>query len=242
MVAATASVSNLQSGKKQSAKVTLKDGRVLDLQRTVQPPRPAVTLISKSIQPAASASSSPIQLQGSDELPQTAQLSFSLKSEVPGTFPQNETIEVATSDESSRTVLSVKDGTLTRQDSHNVLAVLDPMKALRASAFGLRFRPIAADGEKGDWQPLVNLVGLSELDELRCTDAPEKQCPLLGSGLYLLDSVSTDPQSRQSMPMPDSFAGSALNVPHPSGQDLYVKLRDDPSAVNKVDLPVLPQQ
>ena len=240
---ASANVNNLPAGDKQPAKVTLKDGRVLDLQTTVQPPRPAVTLISKSIQPAASASSSPIQLQGNDELPQTAQLSFSLKTETPATFQQNETIEVATNDESSHAVLSVKDGTLMLQDSHTVLATLDPIKALGASAFGpLRFRPIAADGEKGDWQPLVNLVRLPKLEELRCPDAPDKQCTLLGSGLYLLDSVSTDPQFLQSMPVPDGFAGSSLNVPHPSGQDLYVKLRDDRSAVNKVDLPVLPEQ
>jgi hypothetical protein len=31
-------------------------------------------------------------------------------------------------------------------------------------------------------------------------------------------------------------------VPHPGGQDLYVKLRDDPSTVNKLDLPVLPEK
>jgi hypothetical protein len=60
--------------------------------------------------------------------------------------------------------------------------------------------------------------------------------------LYLLDSISTDPQFQQSMPVPDGFAGSTLKVPHPGGQDLYVKLRDDPSTVNKLDLPVLPEK
>jgi hypothetical protein len=64
---------------------------------------------------------------------------------------------------------------------------------------------------------------------------------LSGSGLYLLDSISTDPQFQQSTPVPDGFAGSSLNVPHPNGGELYVKLRDDRTAVNKLDLPVQPE-
>jgi hypothetical protein len=152
-------------------------------------------------------------------------------------------IEVATADESVHTILSVGDGTLTMQDEQTVLAQFDPRKALGASAFGaLRFRPVSASGEKGDWQPLVTLVRLPTLDELRCPTSAEQQCTLTGSGLYLLDSISTDPQFQQSMPVPDGFAGSTLNVPHPTGQDLYVKLRDNRSIVNKLDLPVQPEK
>ena len=68
---------------KQTAHVSLKDGRVLDLAATVQPPRPKLSLISKNIQPDATTTSSAIQLEGQDELPQNAQLSFSLKTQVP---------------------------------------------------------------------------------------------------------------------------------------------------------------
>jgi hypothetical protein len=229
-------------GSKQTAHVTLKDGRVLDLSSTVRQPRPKVTLISKSIR-ANSGVNTAIKLEGPDELPQNAQLSFSLKSEVPQAFPRNQTIEVATGDESIHTTLSLADGTLTLQDAQTVLAVLDPVKGLGPSAFGpLRFRPVDANGEKGDWQPLVTLVRLPELQELRCPQAVDEQCTLRGSGLYLLDSVATDPQFQESTPVPDGFAGSTLNVPHPSGQELYVKLRDDRTAVNKVDLPILPEQ
>lgn len=238
----SADLTNVNAGSKQDARVTLKDGRVLDLTTTIQPPRPRVTLISKAVQPNASAAPQ-IQLQGADELPQNAQLSFALKSQVPETFPQSETIEVATSDESIHTRLSLSDGTLTLQDAQTVLAVLDPVKSLGPSAFGpLRFRPVNANGEKGDWQPLVILVRLPKLQELRCPEAADQQCTLHGSGLYLLDSVATDPQFQQSTPVPDGFDGSTLNVPHPSGKELYVKLRDDRGAVDKVDLPVLPEQ
>jgi len=239
---ASADIGGLHSGEKPTAHATLKDGRVLDLPSTVQPPRPKVTLIGKSIQPDASAPSSPIQLAGA-ELPQNAHLSFSLKTQTPQTFPRDEKIEIATDDDSAHVFLSVADGNLTLQDSQTMLGLLDPLKELGAAAFGpLRFRPVAADGETGDWQPLVIVVRLPKLQELRCPDTPDKQCTLHGSGLYLLDSVSTDPQFQQSTPVPDGFTGSALNVPHPIGQQLYFKLRDDRSAVNKLDLPILPEQ
>jgi hypothetical protein len=239
----SADVSELRPNTKQTAHVSLKDGRVLELMSTIQAPRPKVTLISKTIQADASSSSSPIHLGDADELPQNAQLSFALKSQVPAAFPRNQMIEVATADDSAHTMLSVSDGTLMLQDAQTVLAVIDPAKSLGVSAFGpLRFRPVAADGEKGDWQPLATLVRLPKLQELRCPDSPDKQCTLSGTSLYLLDSVATDPQFQQSTPVPDGFAGSALNVPHPSGQELYVKLRDDRGAVNKLDLPVLPEQ
>jgi hypothetical protein len=38
------------------------------------------------------------------------------------------------------------------------------------------------------------------------------------------------------------FAQSTLSVPRPDGTLLYVRLRDDSSAVNPVSLPVLPVQ
>lgn len=210
---------------------------------TVQTSRPKVTLISKNIQADSAAASSAIQLQGDGQLPQNATLSFSLKSQVPATFPHDEMIEVATDDEAVHIMLSVSDGTLTMQDAQTVLATLDPRKNLGASAFGpLRFRPVNANGEKGDWQPLVTLVRLPTLDALRCPASADKGCTLQGSGLYLLDSISTDPQFQQSTPVPDGFAGSSLSVPHPTGQVLYVKLRDDRSTVNKLALPVQPEQ
>ena len=240
---ASAEVNALHVGDSQTARVTLKDGRAANLAATVLAPRPKVTLISKSILPESSATTSPIQLASQDELPVDARLAFSLKTRFPQSFPRDEKIEVATQDDSVHAMLGVDNGGLLLQDSQTVLATLDPHKDLGPSAFGpLRFRPVAADGEKGDWQPLVMLVRLPTLQQLRCPNAADQQCTLQGSGLYLLDAVSNDPQFQQSTPVPDGFAGSELNVPHPNGQDLYVKLRDDPSAVNRLELPVSPQQ
>ena len=69
------------------------------------------------------------------------------------------------------------DGTLILQNPETVMAVLDPLKSFGASAFGpLLFRPVAADGGKGDWQPLATLVRIPSLKEVSCPDSPDKQC------------------------------------------------------------------
>ncbi|HEX5410221.1 MAG TPA: hypothetical protein VFZ27_00005, partial [Terriglobia bacterium] len=121
-------------------------------------------------------------------------------------------------------------------------ATLDPAKSFGPSAFGaLQFRPVSEDGTKGDWQPLARLVRIPSLKEVHCPDSPDKPCTLSGTNLFLIDSVASDAQFTHSMPVPLGFAGSTLTVPRPNGTLLYIKLRDDPSTVNTVVLPVLPE-
>ena len=140
-------------------------------------------------------------------------------------------------------LLSVADGNLILQDPQNLLAELDPLKAFGPSAFGkLRFRAVDAGGEKGDWQPLASLVRIPSLKEVRCPDSPDKQCSLRGTNLFLIDSVASDSQFTHTVPVPAGFADASLSVPRPNGTLLYVKLRDDPSTVDTVVLPVLPDE
>jgi hypothetical protein len=212
---------------------------MLDLQATAEAARPAVTLISKNVQPGAPTA---VRFGNQDELPQDARLSFFLKTVEPEKFSHGEKIEVAGADEAFRVLLSVADGGLVLQDAENVLATLDPLKSFGASAFGpLRFRPVAEDGTKGDWQPLVNLVRLPTLKEIRCPDSPDKQCKLSGANLFLIDSVASDPQFTHASPVPTGFMESTMSVPRPNGTLLYLKLRDDPATVNSVVLPVFPE-
>jgi len=221
---------------------TLKDGRVLDLLSLVEAQRPAVNLLTKSIQLDPSAPAA-VRLGSQDELPQEGRLNFFLKTQVPETFPAAEKIEVSTADESFKVLLSFKDGNLTMQDSKTVLAALDPMKLLGPSAFGpLKFRPVSGDGVTGDWQSLVNLVRVPTLTAVRCTP-PEKQCTLSGDKLFLLDSVSADADFVNSVSVPEGFVEDALVIPPPKGKTLYIKLRDDPATIDTVALPVSqPQQ
>jgi hypothetical protein len=236
-----APAATLQPEEKLVAHVALKDGRVLDLQTPVEAPRPRVALLSKSVQRAAG--SSAIRFDNEDELSQGSRLSFFVKAEVPEKFSHNEKIEVATADESFHVLLSEADGNLLLQDSQTVLAFLDPAKAFGPSAFGpLRFRPVDADGAKGDWTPLANLVRIPSVKEIRCPDSPDKQCKLSGSSLFLIDSVASDSQFSHTVPVPAGFVDSTLTVPRPNGTLLYLKLRDDPSTVNMMVLPVLPEE
>ena len=222
---------------------TLKDGRVLDLKSEVEAPRPAVSVLSQSVQLDQTSSPPAVRLGSQDELPQDGRLNFFLKTQVPETFPSTEKIEVATADESFRVLLSFKDGNLTPQDSKTVFAVLDPMKLLGPSAFGpLKFRPVAADGTDGDWQPLVDLVRIPMLKEIRCVPASEKQCTLNGDKLFLLDSVSTDADFVNSVTVPEGFVEDALAIPPPKGKTLYIRLRDDPHTIDTVTLPMLTAQ
>lgn len=222
------------------ARVALKDGRVLDMQTKVQPARPRVSLVSKSTQSGANAGN--IRLASQDVLPQDGKISFFVKSELPQRFTHQAKIEVASEDENFRVTLSVGDGTLVMQDAQTALAILEPLKSFGPSAFGaLRFRALSEEGRQGDWIPLVTLVRLPTLKEVRCPDSPDRQCRLSGSNLFLLESVASDAQFAHNVSVPAGFADTSLSVPRPNGTLLYVKLRDEPTTGNLAVLPVLPE-
>jgi hypothetical protein len=231
-------ISALHAGDKVSARADLKDGRVLNLEATIDPPRPKVTLLNKSVQPGPS---SAIRPGNQNQLPLDGTLSFFLKADVPETFSRDQKIEVATADASYTASLSLDNGALIAQDAHNVMATLDPLKSFGPSAFGpLRFRVVEGDA-KGDWQPLATLVRFPALKEVHCPESPDKQCILNGTNLFLISSVASDSEFTHSVQVPEGFTDSALNVPRPDNAVLYIKLRDDPSTVNPASIPVLPE-
>jgi hypothetical protein len=235
--AQNALTSDLKPEQELNTRVLLKDGRALQLQATVAPPRPRLTLVSKRIQSARSA----IRLASQDDLPLDGKITFFVRTEVPAKFPHDEKIEVATVDGLFRAVLSLADKSLSLQDSQTAVAVLDPLKSFGDSAFGpLQFRPLAADGTAGDWQPLAHLVRVPHLKEVRCPDDPEKQCTLSGDLFYLIDSIASDRDFAHAVSVPSGFADTSLAVPRPNGTVLYLKLRDDPLAINTAVVPVLP--
>jgi hypothetical protein len=235
----SAAAAKLTAGEAVVVRVALQDGRFLTLNTSVRDPRPKVTMLNKNVQFDPEAVAPIVRLGNSDELPQDAHLSFFLKTQVPENFPPTERIEVATSDESFRVLLSFKDGNLTMQDSKTVYAVLDPMKLLGPSAFGpLKFRPVSAEGIEGDWQPLINLVRFPVLTGVRCVTLPEKQCTLSGDKLFLIDAVSTDPDFANPVTVPDGFVEASLIIPFPKGKTIYLKLRDDPATVDSAVVPV----
>lgn len=223
---------DLKQGERARARVKLKDGRSYDVGVVVEAPKPAATLIGKSVLLASSGNGGSIQLASQDELPQDAQLTFSLRAQVPAAFSRDDKVEVATVDGSFSTTLDRNAG-MTLQNRRVAVATLDPSKAFGPSAFGpLRFRVVSASGE-GDWQPLATLVRLPRLKAVECPAGSETPCQLSGADLFLIDSVSSDPHFSEPTSIPDGFTAESLSIPRPAQGRLYLKLRDDPGVISE---------
>jgi hypothetical protein len=236
-----ANTTSLEPGKSLTASVQLRDGRELKTPVTVEPPRPQVDMLSKGAQDDAASAPSPVHLGSPDDLPLNGRLVFFLKSRVPVNFPRNEKVEVASVDDSFRTVLSLSDGGLMLEDAKTALGVVDPMARFGASAFGpIQARALSADGVAGSWLPLGTLVRLPGFRELRCPRAIAKPCTLTGGNLFLAASIAATPDFENPTDIPRDFTGTQLTVPHPVNGLLYLKLRDDPDTVQTLTLPVTP--
>ena len=239
---AAGSTSGLEAGEPYVAHVELKDGRTLDAPVTVDPPRPQVTLLSKGVQPDdTSSTAAPVQLGSPNDLPVEDRLVFFLQSNVPTAFPREEEVEVAGTDSSFHTVLTLKDGGLMLEDARTAVGNVEPLARFGSSAFGpVRVRVISTDGAASDWLPLGTLVRLPSFKELRCPRSLAKACMLRGTNLFLAASFATTPSFDNPMDVPPQFTGAQLIVPHPVRGVLYLKLRDDPETVQTLTLPVTP--
>jgi hypothetical protein len=225
------SATQLKQGEAARGRVALKDGREFEVRISVEAPRPSARVIDKSALPLGARTGIDIRLSGAEELPQDAQVTFSLRAQAPGTFTRTEKIEVAIEDGTS-TVLDASNGGVTFQNAKVVVATFAPAKSLGPSAFGpLRFR-IITGATAGDWQPLATLVRLPTLKSLECPDPADAPCTLTGANLFLLDSVAGNAQFSQPVRVPDGFSGRAIQVPRPASSQIYVKLRDDPAVIS----------
>jgi hypothetical protein len=240
-MAASGPTASLVPGKAYIARVELEDGRKVSVAATVIPPRPAVTLLSKGTQEEAAAAPSPVHLSSADDLPIDQRLVFFLKTRVPASFPRNEKVEVAATDGSFKTVLTLEDGSLMLEDAKTAIGMVEPLARFGASAFGpLEVRVTSAGGLAGEWLSLGTLVRLPGFKELHCPRNPTKACTLTGSNLFLAESIGASPELENATEVPGDFTGTQLSVPHPAAGLLYLKLRDDPATVQTLTLPVLP--
>jgi hypothetical protein len=238
---ANGDTSNLEPGKRYTAKVQLRDQRELKVPVSVEPPRPQVTLLSKGTQDEASADPSPVHLGSPNDLPVDGRLVFFLKSKTPPNFPRDEKVEVGATDNSFHTTLSVSDGTLVLEDASTALGVVEPLAQFGSSAFGpLQARAISADGTPGEWISLGTLVRLPGFKELHCPHNPSRPCSLTGTNLFLAESVAASPDFDNAVDVPSDFTGTQLIVPHPVNGMLYLKLRDDPTTVQTLALAATP--
>jgi hypothetical protein len=228
-----AAAQGLHAGQTATAKVALRDGRNAKLKVAVAAARPQVALIGKTIDGGPPPGAVAVELGDPNEMPQSARLTFSVRTAGAETLNDHAAIEVATDDGSATVALTPAAG-LTLEDAHVALAALDPAKALGGSAFGaLKFR-LVQDGAESDWQPLVKLVRLPVLRDLRCREGAKGPCQLSGSALFLIDSVSDDASFDHAVKAPEGFTGGTLPTPHPTAGKLFVRLRDDPGVVGRL--------
>ena len=232
----------LHPSEKLTAEVHLRDGRALAISALVLPPRPEVTILSRRVSKPTDSS---IELGTPNDLALGSQLVFFLKSKTP--FPRTDTVEIAAvSDDPAdplHTTLNVLNGSLVLEDTHTILATFDPLKTFGPSTFGpFRLRPVAADGTTGEWIPLATIVRLPTLTSLVCPADPTAVCALTGTGLYLIDSLSTSHDFSNRVQVPEGFVETSLAVPHPVVTTqplvLYLHLRDDPTTAQQVTIPV----
>jgi hypothetical protein len=233
------STAGLESGRHYLARVELRDGRRLRVQVTVNPPRPQIALLSRGAQEVADDAPSQVSLGSADDLPINRRIVFFLRSKTPVNFPRTESVEVAATDDSFHTTLTLADGSLMLEDAHTALGVVEPMARFGGSAFGpVRVRAVSAQGVAGDWIPLGTLVRIPGFKELRCTRSLSHPCLLIGGNLFLAASVAATPDFETSTDVPPDFTGTQLTVPHPADGILYVKLRDDPQTVQTLTMPI----
>lgn len=226
-----AGVARLIAGGAATARVRLKDGRSLDLEITIGPQRPSVSLAPQSLRQAQRPSTAPIELSDKAEVPAGATLLFALQAETAAGFSGDEVLEVAASGGAAHTTLTFSGG-LVLQDQRVAIATLDTRAFPGASAFGpLRLR-LVRKGVAGDWRPLALLVRTPALKGLDCARGGGRTCELSGQRLFLIDAVSADPAFKTAVAVPDGFTGEVLTVPKPAGGKLYLKLRDAPGVVN----------
>jgi hypothetical protein len=210
-------------------RVKLRDGRTISRDVTLAPPRPQIGLLARSVTPGAAAATGPaIGFQGDDVLPDNGRLVFSVRAAEGTKLKATDQIEVAAADEDAAVRLAAGDA-LRLEGPQVMVATLDS-KALGPSLFGpLRFRLLRGD-EVSDWQTLVTLARLPQIEAVAC-DAGATGCVIKGRDLFLIDAVGSTPTLDQAAQVAHGYTGSALKVPAPQDGKLYLRLRDAPGSV-----------
>lgn len=220
-------------GTSNEAVVRLRDGRTEKVRTRIVAARPATALINRNVEARAQAGRFLFRLPDGTMQPDET-LTFSFRT-TGGPLRSDDVLEIETADGSARAKLSVASGDLQRVSEDVAVATVRPTAALGPAVAGpLRFR-LTRKEVAGDWQPLVDVVRLPELETLSCP-AEGAECTLTGRRLFLLASIADAPDSARPLIVPVGFIGSAITVPRPGGPSFYLRLRDAPSAAVQAEL------
>lgn len=224
----------LVRGQEGTARLMLKDGRTVTLPVKILAARPALALLSKSLDRTASKTAVPIHLTDATMLPDDARITLSVRA-IDGTrLSSADSLEIATEDQSAAVRLS--DGSGFRLESPEVgIATFDPAKLGASTAGPLVFR-LVQKGVFGKWQSLGTLVRLPQITGVNCPTGGTP-CRLTGANLFLIGAVASDATFQQSVAVPQGFTGSAIEVPRPRDGKLFIRLRDAPRTAVEISVP-----
>nr|WP_235523531.1 hypothetical protein [Sphingobium sp. Leaf26] len=218
------------AGSEATARIRLRDGRTVNLAVTVVAARPQVGLLSKDIslgQPPANGKA--LGLNGDNLLPDNGQLVFSIRAGEDTKLSASDAIEVAPRDEDVAPIRLTAGNGLRLESPKVIVATLNP-KMMAPSLFGpLRFR-LLRGAEVSDWQPLVTLARLPQIEAVACEEKATG-CTIKGRDLFLIDAVGTTPTLDQAAQVAQGYTGSALKAPATRDGKLYLRLRDAPDSV-----------
>lgn len=212
---------SFKPGEKESARIHLKDGRLVNLAFAVAEARPRATLLAKTITPGAESGAIVLTMPGENLLPDDGRIVFSIRAEEGAPLRADDSIEVAAEGEGGQSVL-LRPGAGLRLSGPDVAVATLEAAALAPSAGLLRFRLVRGD-EAGDWQSLATLARLPHIEGVRC--APEG-CTIKGRDLFLIDAVAAAPGFERPILVAQGYTGSTLFVPAPEDGKLYIRLRD----------------
>lgn len=229
-----AALAALKPGTAEAATITFADGRTARQRVVVAPPRATLTVLQRSAGAPPQDAGLPISFSAGDVIAADTPLTFSFRAGDGLRLNGRETIEIATADGRASAKIDAGSGYMLQGASVGVVA-LDPAKALGAAAFGpLRFRVVSGDTASA-WAPLGTLVRLPRIDAVRCAGGASR-CTLTGSRLFLIDSIGAAQALSDAVTVPQGFTGASLEVPPPNAGALYLKLRDAPNAVAKLEI------
>lgn len=207
-----------------AARIKLNDGRTLTVPVTSAPPRPAATLVSRTLTMPDSPKGLALATRDETVLPDNARLTFAIHASEGQSLTPADAVEVTTADGGTSVVL--EGGRDVRLSSPEIaVATLDPARLGPAAAGPLRFR-LVRGAIKGDWVPLATLVRLPRIEAVRC-DAG--QCRMEGRDLFLIDRVAASADMAGAVTVPAGYTAPRLAVPAPNAGSLYVTLRDAPA-------------
>ncbi|MHA6767786.1 hypothetical protein [Sphingobium ummariense] len=215
------------------ARVRMADGRTASVPLTLAPPRPRVTLLSRSIARDKVDGTVALDFAGADILPDDGRIDFSVRGEGGTRFSPDDSIEVAGASSDAVLVRLTAGKGLRIEGPEVEVASLDA-SALPPSTFGaLRFRVVQA-GEAGDWQPLVPLARLPRIEAIDC--AGESGCTIRGRDLFLIASIAETADFARSTQVAQGYTGSTLAVGAPADGKLFLRLRDAQEGIVSVSV------